>query len=205
MSHNTWIHRLVRGAMRPLVATPVTPNHLTALRLVSGLGAAGMIAFAPEPWWHWAAGLFLISLFLDRADGELARLSGKTSPWGHKFDLLADGTCNAAIFLALGVGLSSDKLGAWAIAMGLISGTAVTTVLWLTLKLESLRGERAAELGSVAGFDADDAMALIPFMIWFGLASWLLLAAAIGAPLFALFLAIVFWRRLQSSRAGPAP
>ena len=36
MSHHTWLHRIVRPAVRPLVGTAVTPNHLTALRLITG-------------------------------------------------------------------------------------------------------------------------------------------------------------------------
>ncbi len=40
MSHNTWIHRAVRVAVRPLAAGPITPNQVTTLRLAVGLGAA---------------------------------------------------------------------------------------------------------------------------------------------------------------------
>ncbi|MEM7223386.1 MAG: CDP-alcohol phosphatidyltransferase family protein [Pseudomonadota bacterium] len=198
MSHNTWIHRAVRGAVRPLVATPVTPNHLTTLRLASGLGAAGLIAFGPQDLWNWAAGLFLISLFLDRADGELARLGGKTTPWGHKFDLMADGTCNAVIFFALGLGLSSSALGDWALFMGLIAGLSVTAILLIVLRLEAMAGERAGELQGLAGIDPDDGMVVVPVLLWLGLADWLLVAAAIGAPVFALILLNRFWRALDS-------
>lgn len=30
MSHNTWIHRVVRVGVRLLVATPASPNHMTS-------------------------------------------------------------------------------------------------------------------------------------------------------------------------------
>jgi phosphatidylglycerophosphate synthase len=43
--------------------------------------------------------LWLLSAFLDRADGELARVSGKTSPWGHKYDMVADIGVTALFFL----------------------------------------------------------------------------------------------------------
>ena len=199
MSHNTWIHRAVRGAVRPLVDTPVTPNHLTALRLASGLGAAWLVAFAPQSVWGWAAALFLVSLFLDRADGELARLGGKSTPWGHTFDLLADGTCNAVIFFALGLGLSGGALGDWAILMGLVAGLSVTAVVLIVLRLEAMAGERAGEVPGFAGFDPDDGMVTIPIMLWLGLADWLLVAAAVGTPVFALILISRFRRALQSS------
>ena len=48
MSHNTWIHRIVRVGVRPLVATPVTPNQLTTLRLASGLAATAAFAVGDE-------------------------------------------------------------------------------------------------------------------------------------------------------------
>ena len=41
MSHNTWIHRIVRVGVRPLVPTAVSPNHITRLRLILGVAAAG--------------------------------------------------------------------------------------------------------------------------------------------------------------------
>ncbi|MCH8834893.1 MAG: CDP-alcohol phosphatidyltransferase family protein, partial [Proteobacteria bacterium] len=67
-------------AVRPLVGTAVTPNHLTTLRLATGLAAAGALAVGTSPWQHVGAAIFVVSLVLDRADGELARLAGKTSP-----------------------------------------------------------------------------------------------------------------------------
>ena len=105
MSHNTWIHRVVRVAVRPLVATPITPNQLTTLRLLVGIAAAFAFAQPSQLWLDLGALIFLISFFLDRADGELARLSGRTSPGGHAYDLISDAFCNAVAFAALGIGL----------------------------------------------------------------------------------------------------
>jgi phosphatidylglycerophosphate synthase len=52
--------------------------------------------------WHVIAGfVFLVSLFLNRADGELARQSGKSTPWGAKLDLYSDSASNALTFLGL--------------------------------------------------------------------------------------------------------
>ncbi len=45
MSHNTWIHRAVRVAVRPLAAGPITPNQVTTLRLAVGLGAPAFAVF----------------------------------------------------------------------------------------------------------------------------------------------------------------
>lgn len=180
----------MRLGVRPLVNTPVTPNQITILRLVTGMCAAGLFALGPQ--WHiYAALMFLLSMLLDRADGELARLSGKTSPWGHSFDLISDGLCNVVAFVGLGIGMRESTLGFWSVAMGIVAGAAVAIIFWLVLKVESLQGQRAAELGEMAGFDADDAIIVVPVMVLLGGAKALLIAASIGAPLFALFMV---WR-----------
>jgi phosphatidylglycerophosphate synthase len=195
MSHNTWIHRIARVAVRPLVASAVTPNQITSLRLGAGIVAAAAFALGTETALAWGAGLFAVSMVLDRADGELARLSGKTSPLGHKFDLVSDAFCNALAFIGLGIGLRDSPLGLWSLPMGAAAGLAIALILWLVIKLEGDGGERAAELPGLAGFDADDAMLLVPLAIWFGLAQGLLVAAAVGAPLFALLMYVVLRRR----------
>ncbi len=197
MSHNTWIHRVVRVGVRPLVGTSVTPNHLTTLRLATGLAATAAFAVGDPVWRAWGAAIFVVSVLLDRADGELARLADKRSPGGHKYDLAADSLCNSVVFLGLGYGLRDGAFGLWATAMGLVAGVAVAAILALTLRLEALEGARAAELESAAGFDVDDAVLLVPLLVWLGLSEWLIAAAAIGAPAFALYMVLRFRARLR--------
>ena len=199
MSHDTWIHDVARVVVRPLAKTPVTPNQLTTVRLATGLVAAGILAIGREPWPDVGAGVFVLGMILDRADGELARMTGKTSPFGHAYDLAADATCNALIFVALGMALRAGAFGAWAIPMGALAGLAVATILWMVVRIEAAAGARAAELGGFAKFDPDDAMLVVPLAIWLGGATVLLAAASVGAPLFAAFFAWKFraglWRR----------
>ncbi len=192
MSHDTWIHRAARVVARPLVGTPVTPNQVTTLRLAAGLAAAAALAQGEADWRHWGAGIFILGLFLDRLDGELARLGGKTSPWGHRYDLFSDGLSNILAFLGLGVGLRAGEFGAWAPAMGLVAGLAIAAILWLVVRMESLHGARAAELGAAAGFDPDDGLIAVPVLVWLGLSDWLLAAACFGAPAFGIYMALKF-------------
>ena len=196
MSHNTLLHRVVRLGVEPLVGTAVTPNHLTTLRLITGLGAAAAFAVGSDEWRAWGGAIFVFSLLLDRADGELARLGGITSAWGHKYDLFADSLCNALAFVGLGIGLRDGAFGAWATAMGLAAGAAVAAILLLVVRLEALEGERAGELGDVAGFDPDDGMLFVPLLVWLGWADVMIAAAAVGAPLFAVFMYARYRRRL---------
>ena len=127
-----------------------------------------------------------------RLDGEVARLGGKTSPWGHRYDLVSDALCNALAFLGLGVGLRGGEFGVWAPVMGLVAGLAIATILWMVVRMELRHGVHAGELGTTAGFDPDDGMLAVPVLVWLGMSDWLLAAACLGAPAFAIYLAIKF-------------
>ena len=150
-----------------------------------------MFAVGKSDWMIAASVLFTVSMLLDRADGVLARLSGKTSTWGHRYDLIADSLCNSLAFVGIGIGLRESDLGTWSILLGIIAGAAVSAVLWLVMRAEERDGRRAAELGGQAGFDPDDALLFVPVFMLFGWGVYLITAAAIGASGFAVFF---FWR-----------
>lgn len=206
MSHDTWIHKIARATVsRPLARTRVQPNHLTTLRLVGGIAAAACFAIGSSGWWGAGAAAFVVSMLLDRADGDLARLTGRTSPFGHRYDLISDAASNALAFAGIGIGLrESALLGGWAVPLGLLAGLAVATVLWAVMRLEEGQGARAGELRGVAGFDPDDAMLAVPAAVLLGWTEGLLIAAAIGAPAFALFFLWLFRRQLRAERAQQA-
>ena len=189
MSHHTWAHRIVRPIVRRLASTAVTPNQLTASRLVTALAASALLAGGDRGLADAAGIIFLISFFLDRADGELARLSGKTTPWGHRFDMCADYSANVLIFVGMGFGLQDSALGPTAIALGAVAGSAIVLIFWLVSFVE--RAEGAAVFPTAGGFDPDDAMVCIPLSIWLDGEIYILVAAAIGAPS---FLAWSLWR-----------
>jgi archaetidylinositol phosphate synthase len=189
MSHDTWIHRLVQPMVEPLVDLPVTPNQLTTLRLAFGLSASAACMVGSQSWLSIGGALFVVAHLLDRADGIFARLSGKTSRFGHRYDLVSDAISNAMIFVGLGVGLRDGPLGWWTALLGFVAGLAVVAILAMVVRAERQKGERAAELPSMAGFDPDDGMLAVPVFIWLGLSLPLLYLAASITPLFALFFA----------------
>lgn len=199
MSHNTWIHRLVQPMVEPLVGSAVSPNQITALRLATGLGAAAAYAEGSPTWLHIGGALFIISMLLDRADGILARLSGKMSKFGHYFDLISDSACNTAIFVGLGIGLRFTALGSWTVVLGLMAGLAITFILGVVIWAEQQKGQRAAELKSVAGFDAEDSTILIPIFVWLGWGLPLLYVSATVTPIFAIYFAWLHRRFLLRS------
>ena len=83
--------------------------------------------------------------------------------------------------------------------MGLLAGCAIVAMLWLMSKVESQDGIGAASFSATAGFDPDDAMAIIPFAIWFNGEMPILIAASIGAPAFFLGACRKFRRYLAPS------
>ncbi len=108
-----------------MIGTWVRPNHLTTLRLLSGLAACACFAFGTRGGMVWGGGLWLVSAFLDRADGELARLGKLSSPGGHLYDYYTDNLVNALFFAAIGVGLRHGWLGHWSIPLGIVSGRSL--------------------------------------------------------------------------------
>jgi phosphatidylglycerophosphate synthase len=175
--------------VEPLVDLPVTPNQLTTLRLAFGLSASAACMVGSQSWLSIGGALFVVAHLLDRADGIFARLSGKTSRFGHRYDLVSDAISNAMTFVGLGVGLRDGPLGWWTALLGFVAGLAVVAILAMVVRAERQKGERAAELPSMAGFDPDDGMLAVPVFIWLGLSLPLLYLAASITPLFALFFA----------------
>jgi phosphatidylglycerophosphate synthase len=204
ISHNTWIHRVVRVGVRPLATTRVTPNHLTTARLVAGLAAAAAFAVGTPPWTLAACGIFVVSVLLDRADGELARLSGRTSRFGHIYDFISDGFSNTAVFVGIGFGLGDTALGGWAPALGLVAGASAALIEVLVVLLDAM-GRSSARLGGFHGFDPDDAILIVPLALALGYGVPLIVAAAIGAPVALMVFAVLYGRTLRArSRTAEA-
>ena len=190
MSHHTWAHRFVGLAVRPLAGTRVTPNQITALRLATGVAAAVALAGGL---FHIGAALWLGSMLCDRADGMLARLTGKTTPWGHKFDLVSDFLATGLLFVGLGAGLRGGGLGDWAIVMGVAAGFSVCLIFWFVQIIDARLPADTAAVPGIASFDADDTLFIVAPLIWLGWAEEFLIAAAIGALIVLVITMLALW------------
>ena len=197
MVGNSWTHKIARFCILPMVNTPVTPNHLTAVRLVTGVAACVAFSIGTREWDIWGGCLWLFSAFLDRADGELARVSGKTSAIGHKFDLFCDVTVTSLFFLGAGIGLRGEtlfglELGQWPIWLG-VAGTAGVFVAEVFAELidsaQADTGERAYP--GIWGFDFDDILYLFAPVVWLDWHLYFVHGASLGAPAFAL---VTWWK-----------
>ena len=98
------------------------------------------------------------------------------------------------MFVAIGIGADMPGLGAAA-------GIATTAIFVLRGALERHGGKAAVRQRNLLGFELEDLMYLLGPLTWLGLLEAFLLLAALGAPLFALF---VLWecRRLLPGRAA---
>jgi phosphatidylglycerophosphate synthase len=164
------------------VGTWVRPNHLTTLRLLSGLAACVLLAWGSNVGMAWGGAVWLVSAFLDRADGELARIGNMMSRGGHVYDYYADTIINAGFFVAIGIGLRQSWLGHWSLRLGLLTGLSVflCSVFAEWLELRSPPGTRA--YSGKWGFDPDDALYLMGPLAWLGWLGPILIGASIGAP-----------------------
>ncbi|MGI4978381.1 MAG: CDP-alcohol phosphatidyltransferase family protein [Janthinobacterium lividum] len=190
MSHDTLAHRLVRPLVRPLVGTPVRPNHLTVLRFVTGVAAAAAFAQGGQGPVALGAAIFLASSLLDRADGVLARLSGHMSPLGHRLDLVSDCTSNALAFCGLGWGAREGWLQGWSPLLGVLAAVGVVTLFWQVngLGRKALPGAPGRD-GQVL-FDPDDAILAMPVLLWCVGATPVLLLAGTITPVLALWVSV---------------
>jgi archaetidylinositol phosphate synthase len=201
----SWTHRLARLLVRPLVGSGVTPNHLTTLRLVTGVLALAALIPADGAWLWWAGWLWLASALLDRADGELARIGNMSTPGGHRYDYLVDNAVNSGFFVALGLGLRESAWGGVAVALGLWTGAALYLCGYWSEELERLEGSGRKAYSGAFGFDFDDTLYLLTPILWLGWRAQLLVGACLGATFMLLLTGWQVWRRAgRRAHIGPA-
>jgi len=198
-----WDARLARRLVAPLIHSWVTPNHLTTLRLLIGLAAAAAFIPGSYGWSNVAALLLILSNFLDHTDGELARLSGKTSRIGHLYDLASDAAVTILLFIAIGVGIAANtgaELGPPPAILGLVAGTAIALIFFLRMRIEELLGKTATRQASLGGFETEDVLYLLPLATLSNALVPMLRAASICAPLYAIWVVIDYQRVLRRDR-----
>jgi archaetidylinositol phosphate synthase len=179
-----WDSRIAHAFVRPLRDTAVTPNHVTTVGL--GVGLAAAAAFAQGGGWaHVGAALFVLSALLDHADGELARMTGRTTPLGHVYDRIADLVVKVSVFAGMGFGLRHGWLGGWAGVLGLVAGTSFVTIFLLRSELARRLGRSALDQPAAGPFEIEDILYLIAPITWTGHLQAFVVLAAVGAPLFA--------------------
>ena len=184
--------RIARRLVKPLARLGVSPNQITALTVLLALAGAALLAQG-GPAVHWGAGLFVLARFLDHFDGELARLTAKSSSFGYYFDYAAGALSYAALFLGIGIGQFA-LLGWWAVALGTAGAASALVSLATNLALDRRQAEAEAPVAGgypgLRGFELEDGIYLLAPITWFGGLPYFFTAAGIGATIYC---AWTFW------------
>jgi CDP-diacylglycerol--glycerol-3-phosphate 3-phosphatidyltransferase len=108
--------RVVDPLARGLLRIGLTPDSVTVLGTTVVVGAALVL----YPLGYLLSATLVIAVFVlaDSLDGTMARLSGRTSPWGAFLDSTLDRVADAAIFAGLTLWfVRTDE--PWGVALGL--------------------------------------------------------------------------------------
>ncbi len=96
---------LAQPLIRFFLRTPATPNFITGLGLVLGLGAGAVFAHGGYWWSVLGASLWFLSALMDHVDGMVARLKFLESEFGTWFESWVDYISTFSAYIGLVIGL----------------------------------------------------------------------------------------------------
>jgi archaetidylinositol phosphate synthase len=194
--YQTYAHAFARIFVRPLIGTWVRPNHLTGLRLLSGLAACALLSVGSRNTAVWSGILWVFSCVLDRADGELARMGDLRSDSGKALDFYSDMILDSFWFLGAGIGLRHSLLGEYAAPLGVLACGSMLLVMWSSELLERLSapGVKAFDFKGVKRFHPDDMLFLLAPFTWLGWLVPILVASSVCTPIFAIVITARYFR-----------
>lgn len=119
-----FIHPMSRALVTRLARWGVSPNAVSLAGLA--LGAAAAAAYAQYERWPFVALAFVLMIgwhVMDGADGQLARLTGRTSQLGQMLDGFCDHGTFLLVYLSLAAAAAHD-LGAWVWGAAVAAGAS---------------------------------------------------------------------------------
>jgi CDP-diacylglycerol--glycerol-3-phosphate 3-phosphatidyltransferase len=178
MLNNAAVRRAVSGAVDPvargLLRLHVSPDAVT---LVGTIGtSAAALWFYPRQQWALGTLVILLFVFSDLLDGTMARLSGRSGPWGAFLDSTLDRVTDGLAFagLVLGFARAGDSATAFAALLCLVGGA---TVSYAKARAESVgaecnvgiaeRAERLLIAGIAALLYGLGVPYVLPIALWF--------------------------------------
>jgi len=110
LSNDSFMDRLItrfisRQLTRQILKTPLTPNQITLISFMVGLGSAACFLLGNYGMGVAGGGLLLLSTWIDCTDGEVARLKFLESSLGKQLDIICDNLVHMAVFFSIGWGL----------------------------------------------------------------------------------------------------
>jgi len=181
MLNNASVRRAVSGAVDPvargLLRLHVSPDAVTLVGTIGSSAAA--LWFYPRQ--QWAVGTLVILLFVfsDLIDGTMARMSGRSGPWGAFLDSTLDRVTDGLLFGAVFLGFANaGQMWTASAALGCLVGGAV--VSYAKARAESIgvecnvgiaeRAERLIIAGAAALLYGLGVPYILPAALWFLLA-----------------------------------
>ena len=181
MLTNASVRRAVSGAVDPvargLLRLHVSPDAVTLVGTIGSSAAA--LWFYPRQ--QWAVGTLVILLFVfsDLIDGTMARMSGRSGPWGAFLDSTLDRVTDGLLFGAVFLGFANaGQMWTASAALGCLVGGAV--VSYAKARAESIgvecnvgiaeRAERLIIAGAAALLYGLGVPYILPAALWFLLA-----------------------------------
>jgi CDP-diacylglycerol--glycerol-3-phosphate 3-phosphatidyltransferase len=151
--YTTGARSLASRSVKRLARTGVTPNVLTTTGVSLCLAAAILVPFenrADSLLVYWlAAGLFVVGSLLDILDGALARVGGKSTPFGAFIDSTTDRVGEGAMLAAIALVFSRHGQD-WAVVLAVAAVVGSFLVSYTRARAEALGLKGDVGLGSRA-------------------------------------------------------
>ncbi len=151
-SYTTGARSLASRSVTSLARTGVTPNVLTATGVSLCLAAAVLVPFENHGTllFFWlAAGIFVVGSLLDILDGALARVGGKTTPFGAFIDSTTDRVGEGAMLAAIALVFARHGRE-WAVVLAVAAVVGSFLVSYTRARAEALGLRGDVGLGSRA-------------------------------------------------------
>jgi CDP-diacylglycerol--glycerol-3-phosphate 3-phosphatidyltransferase len=179
--YTTGARSFASRSVTSLARTGITPNVLTATGVSLCLAAAILVPFEDHGklLFFWlAAGTFVVGSLLDILDGALARVGGKTTPFGAFIDSTTDRVGEGAMLAAIALVFSRHG-NDWAVVLAVAAVVGSFLVSYTRARAEALGLRGDVGLGSRAERVVLITAGLI-FAPWGGL-PWAIVALAATA------------------------
>jgi phosphatidylinositol phosphate synthase len=158
-----------------LARTRVTPNALTAAGVTLCLAASVLVFFENRNEWlfYWAGAVtFVVGSVLDILDGALARVGGKTTPFGAFLDSTTDRIGEGAMLGAIALVFSRHgREVALAVTFAAVAGSFLVSYTRARAEALGLRGDMGI------GSRAERVVVITGGLVLAPLSIWLLVAA----------------------------
>ncbi len=211
-----YVNRKVsRPLSRLFMQLRCSPNVITLLSMIIGLGGAACFAIGSYAGGIAGALLFQLAVILDCCDGEVARLTFAESPLGQALDLVSDNIVHVAVFVGIAWGTYAQSpvhAGSLPLILGMMAVISTGFALWCVNRLQSLKANALSwrRLRQVYRTRLDfilervtnrDFSIVVLICACLGVLPWFLWLVAAGTSVFAAMLAWNMYQALSIHRS----